>query len=46
LNEELTSKSDDDNDDDGDYISGLIFMYKTKINFSNTAKFHSTKRGG
>jgi len=39
LYEKLTPKSDDDNDDVGDYILGLIFMFKTKINFSNTAKF-------
>jgi hypothetical protein len=39
LCEELTPKSNDDNDDDGDYMLGLNFMYKTKINFSNTVKF-------
>jgi hypothetical protein len=39
LYEELTPKSDNDNGDDGDYILGLVIMFKTKINFSNTANF-------
>jgi len=32
LYEELTLRSDDDNDDVGDYILELIYMFKTKIN--------------
>lgn len=42
--EELAPKGDNDNGDDGDCILGFIIIFKTKINFSNTAKFRKTKR--